>query len=108
MGEDSVQMRDSFQRLKQSELEKIDSINFQIANLKQARERCYRIIDDARPKTDYGERICPNCDCVSVKSDGNFIKEEGIAHNYYSRRIHKYSCEIEDCNYSVEEKGEIV
>ncbi|MBU2104303.1 MAG: hypothetical protein KKF67_00805 [Nanoarchaeota archaeon] len=85
MEKEYINMRESFKRLKQSELEKIDSINSQIDNLEQAKRRCHETIKRNVPHTSDGELTCPNCEIISMKYLRKIPtrKDRNILYEYY-------------------------
>jgi len=73
--------REKFKEKKASLLEKISLHKDAIKGLKKQ-------IDDARPITEHGDRICERCDCVSMK----YL--ERTPQGGLSGRDGTYKCEI--------------
>lgn len=94
---DFIQRRDIFQRLKQSKLEEIDSIIFQIANLEQAKSNCYKRIQENVPQISEGELTCPGCEVISMEYVKDLMTQSDRNPAYL------YKCAI--CGYEEKYEG---
>ena len=80
-------MRNDYKSLKDDLLKKISfAKEDEIQLLKKQ-------IEDSRPQTEHGDRICPDCDCTSME----FFSRNRIWDPQGDRAVDMYSCEI--CGY---------